>query len=245
MEVGGRIKEYFKFEKREVTGIVISVLIIAFILSFKDWGTEKFDVVSGVNNLAATILIVSLAYIVHVSVQKIYALKMGYLAEFQYSLYGLIIGLVLCFASNGFLFFLGSGEVQLRHVPRWRVGKFRYGLNYWDYAKISFAGPMANVFLAIFFKMLSWTGSPLIEKAILANILIAIFSLVPVPGNDGLNLFFGSKPFYAFSVGTIVGISMLLLYVKIIWLSILMGFIMGLITSFIFFVIVEKGLEVT
>ena len=67
--------------------------------------------------------------------------------------------------------------------------------------------------------------------------------MVPVPGNDGLNLFFGSKPFYAFSIGTIVGISMLLLYVKIIWLSILMGFIIGLFASFIFFVIVEKGLE--
>src|SRR4030042_1348365 len=105
MEVGGRIKEYFRFEKKEVTGIIISILIIAFIVSFKNWGTDKFDVISGINNFFSAILIVALAYIVHISVQKIYALKMGYTADFTYSLYGLIIGLVICFASNGFLFF--------------------------------------------------------------------------------------------------------------------------------------------
>jgi len=244
MVLGGRIKEYFRFERKEVTGILVSVILIAFILSFKEWGGEKFDIAVGLVNLAVAFLIVFLGFLVHVSAQKINALRLGYVAEFQYSMYGLIGGLILCFASNGYLFFLGTGEVRIRHMLRMRLGTFRYGLNYWEYAKISFVGPMANIFLAVFFKFFYATGSPILEKAVLINIFIAIFSMLPIPFNDGLNIFFGSKPFYVFGFGTILGISLSLIFMEGILLSIMLGLFIGVLIVFLFFVIFDKGLEI-
>ena len=207
MEMLYNIKKYYKFNGNEIKGIIITAILIAFMLSFKNWGTEAYNITEGALNLISAILIVALGMLVKLSLQRFYAFKLGYTLEYKYSIYGLVGGLILTFASNGVLFFLTPGHNTLKHKPRLRLGEFRYGMNMWEYAKISATGPVGLILLAIFFKAFTFLGNPLIDWAVTMNIILALFSLVPIPGNDGLDIFFGSRFFYVFLLILLVMIS--------------------------------------
>ena len=243
MEMFYNIRKYYRFNGNEIKGIIISVLMIAFMLSFKNWGTDAFDVTQGLFNFIGAVLIVALGYIVHLSLQRFYAFKLGYIAEYRYNIYGLVGGLILTFASNGYLFLLIPGHCIIKHMPRLRLGEFRYGMNMWEYAKIAAAGPVGNILLAMFFKAFSFLGSPLIDKAITINIILALFSLVPLPGNDGLDIFFGSRFFYVFLVIFLVLISIGLLLLSGVWSFVLISLTASFIGLTVYFIFVEEGLK--
>jgi len=236
------IKKYYKFSGNEIKAMTISILVIAFMLSFKTWGTEVFSPKEGMVNLISAILIVALGFIVHISLQRLYAFKLGYTVEYHNFIYGLVGGLILCFASNGNLYFLSPGHVTIKHMPRLRLGEFRYGMNMWEYAKVATAGPVGNILLAAFFKAFTFLGNPLIEKAVLINVLLALFSLVPLPSTDGLDIFFGSRFFYVFVLAVIIGMSASLLLLQGLWLALGVGLFIGIIAVSIYFITVEEGL---
>jgi len=240
MEMLYNIKKYYKFNGNEIKAMIVSILIIAFILSFKSWGTEVLDVTLGLYNFFSAILIVTLSFLVHLTLQRLYAFKLGYTAEYNYSLYGLIGGLILTFASNGNLFFLAPGHVTIKHKPRLRLGEFRYGMNMWEYAKIAAAGPLGNILLAILFKSLIFLNNPLIQRAMTINILLALFSMVPLPSTDGLDIFFGSRFFYVFWLILLVTISISLYLLSGIWLIIAISLSLAIIGTTIYFVFVEE-----
>ena len=151
-------------------------------------------------------------------------------------------GLLLTFASNGNLYFLAPGHVTLTHMPRLRLGEFRYGMNLWEYAKVATAGPVGNLLLAAFFKAFTFLGNPLIEKAVTINILLALFSMVPLPSTDGLDIFFGSRIFYFFALSIVIGMSISLFLLSGIWLIIGTSLFVGIIGVSIYFIFVEESL---
>ena len=51
-----RIKRHYKFTAHELRGIIICILVIAFIISFREWGTASFDFRAGLYNLFNSIL---------------------------------------------------------------------------------------------------------------------------------------------------------------------------------------------
>ena len=243
MDFSHNIRKYFPFTGTEIKGLLITIFIIAFLVSFKQWGTDTFDFTEGLFNFISAILIVALGILAHVSLQRIYSYKLGYVARYENFLYGTIGGLILCFASNGNLFFLSPGHVRLTHMPRLRMGEFRYGINMYEYAKIAASGPLANIVLAMFFKAFMFLGNPLIEKAMYINILLALFSMVPLPNTDGLDMFYGTRLLYFCTLGFFIGVSLALFLLQGVWLAIILGIVIALIVTIITFFISEEGFK--
>ncbi len=201
------VKKYFSFEESEVRAMIITSTIIAFCLSFREWGVgDVFDFQYGLFNLFNTFLIVVLALFVHVTSQKLYAFHIGYNIKYEIWVFGLVLSLLLAFLTNGYLFFIAVGGFTMFMLKGHRLGYFRYGLNYFGLGTVALMGAVGNVLLAAFFKFASFaSSSPLIHQAIIINLYFAIFSLLPIPPLDGVKVFFASPFLYAFGVGLVLG----------------------------------------
>jgi len=194
------VKEYFKFNKKEVRDLIITILILAFAFSFNKWGTEKFDFTIGITNLINAIILVGLSMLVRESMKKLFALKRGFNYEYKAWFFGLIASLILCFVTNGalMLFFVGSMVVYC--LEGHRLGHFRYGLNPRDFSHIGIGGLMGNLMLVLLFKSLLgiFPDNELIRTAMNLNILFVVFNVLPIPPMDGFYIMYNSRMYYAF-----------------------------------------------
>ncbi len=235
------IKKYYGFDRHELKGIAVSIIVLAFIVSFNEWGVEKFDFFYGLRNYINAALILTLTFLVYQSAQRITALKSGFKAEWRVWTYGLLIGLVLAFVSRGQLWFLAPGGMIVYHMAGHRITSFRYGLNYWPMGVSALAGPVSCAFLALLFKLLSgvFPANLLIIKAMKINIWFAIINLLPIPPMDGSNMFFASRLFYVFAFATLVGFLLSLLFFSVL-VSLLIGLLMGVIFWQAMFWLVER-----
>ena len=241
MELKNRIKKYFDFNSEEIQSIIISVLILAFVVSFREWGVDKFDLAYGIKNLLDSVLIVGLALIVRISIQKIDALRRGYRLEWKLSFYGLLVSLALVFISNGLLFVLIPGGIIVHMMDRMRIGKFRYGLNRFDVALIGFSGVLSNIVLAMFFKaMMLVSSSNLLDKAVLINVLMAVFAMLPIHPLEGSRMFVASRLTYFFTMGCIVGAGISLLYFTSILTAIFGSLLVGGVVWLLYLIFVEN-----
>ena len=211
-----KIKRYYKFTPSELKGLVISIIVVAFIISFNDWGIGSvFDVKAGLLNFFNAILIVALSFLVHLSAQRVWALATGYRHEFQMWGIGLGVALVLSFITNGRAWLIIPGGFIVHHLAGHRLGWFRYGINYWAIGLIAFVGPLASIAFAAVFKSIGGlVSNALIQKVIIFNVLYAVFSMLPVPPLDGAKVYFGSRMLYAFALPAIV-VATILMIVKI------------------------------
>ena len=105
-------------------------------------------------------------------------------------------------------------------------------------------GLLANIALALFFKIISaFTYNPLIYKAIVLNLLMAVYTILPIPPLDGSRMFFGSRMVYAFILSFVV-LSSILLFIKVIpaWIAIVASLLLALICWLLYYILWEKGL---
>lgn len=243
-----KTKRYYRFDLDELKTLIIVSIVFAFILSFKDWGVEKFDLAYGLRNLFFSAVIAFVAVFVNASAHKIAALYLGFRAEIKLWWYGLLIGLALIFVTRGNIFFLAGIGVMYHHLAVHRLGFFRYGLNYWDQAKCAFAGPLANILLAAIIKIIA-TGSvaipiglvssDLAEKAIKFNLWYAIFNMLPIPPLSGTVAFYASRTWYVFIFGCILGYSLLVLGAGV--YSLFATIAGGIVLVTLFYIFYERG----
>lgn len=194
-----KIKRYFRFSKEEIKSLLLASVIIGFIFTFRDFTLF---------NLICAILIIAISIAFHVSAQKISALYVGFGAEFKLWWYGLLISLVICFISNGTVWWLIlPGGIIFSMLARHRLGRFRYGLNYWPMGVIGFSGPIASIVLGTIFKNIELyifhATVPLLHNIFIFNLVFAVCSMLPIPPLDGHYMFYGSRPWFAFLFGTI------------------------------------------
>ena len=163
-----KIKRYYKFTPYELRGLMISILAIAFIISFKEWGTTSFDFRVGLYNLFNAVLIGALSILVHDAGQRLWALAIGYRLEFKMWSFGLLVALVIAFISNGNFWLIVPSGFLMHHLAGHRLGWFRYGINYFGQAMVALAGPLFSLMLIIFLKALYvFYPNPLVQKAII------------------------------------------------------------------------------
>ena len=209
-----KLQRYFAFDRQELNGIVVSILLLGLIVGFND-GRPVFELGHWVFNFINSIIIVTLAVLVHHTAQRLLGIYMGFRVQHRLWFYGLAIGLFLAVLTNGAVIFIGSSAIMLTVLERHRLGYFRDGLSYWANGWISLVGPLANILMALILKfMVFLPNNALIEKAIVVNIALAISQMLPIPHLDGANVFFASRLVYMFSFGSIIGISLMLLFVK-------------------------------
>jgi len=237
-----KIKRYFKFTPLEIRSLIIAILVIAFIISFKEWGYGKdFSVGVGLFNFFNAILIVALSFSVHISIQRIWSLGTGYRLEWKMWTFGLLIGLVLVFLTNGAVWLVLPGGFIVHHMAGHRLGWFRYGINYWAVGLIAVTGPFASIALAALFKMFSGViSSALIQKVIIFNIAYALYSLLPIPPLDGSKTFYGSRMLYAFSVAGIAAATILLNINISVWIVVIASFFIAVVLWLLYYILFES-----
>ncbi len=236
-----KIKRYYKFTHYELRGLIISILIIAFIISFKEWGKTGFDFVEGLYNLFNAILIVALSILIHDMGQRLCGLAIGYRVEFKLWSFGLLIALIITFLSNGNLWLIVPGGFILHLLAGHRLGWFRYNINYFGQAMVALAGPLFTLMLIILLKMLSvFSTNPLIQKAVIFNVVYVITSLLPVPPLDGSKIYFGSRMLYAFILPAIVVATILMIVNVPIFFSLVLSFLVGIVLWLTYYISFER-----
>lgn len=203
---------------------------MAFVFSFNDWGEGGFQFFVGIRNLFNALLIALLALLVHASMQRIAALYIGFKAEYRNWLYGLIFSIVLAIVSRGELLFLAPGGMIAYHMAGHRLGAFRYGINYWGMSLCAMIGSLANLALAVLFKVLLSLAPTnlLLKQAFIFNLLLAVFTMLPIPPLNGSHLFFVSRLTYAFSFTSIVAMAALLYFFGI-FIALFVGLLIGVV----------------
>lgn len=239
-----KIKRYFGFNKAEVQALLITILILGFVVGFDD-GRQQFSTAAWFFNFFNSILIVALALLVQQSLLRIACLNSGYRPEYKMFFYGLLFCLVLSLVSRGKLIFLLPGFFVVRMLEGHRIGKFRYGIKQVTMGWISLLGPMSNMFLAIFFKALTYipllSTNTIIEKAITVNMLFAIYTMLPIPYSVGLYVFAWSRLGLAYTFSSFVGLS-LMIYLKInLLVIILVAALIGGIGWLLFYIFFEQS----
>ncbi len=245
LDLKHKIKRYFSFSNEEIKSLVIVILLLGFIVGFNDGrATTGIDAYYGLNMLSS-ILVVALAVLVHLSVQRITGLQAGYKITFRIWWYGLAIGLVFAFITQGHFWLLLPGGIIATMLEKHRLGKFRYGLNYLPLGYIGLSGSAANILLAFFLRIISkiplFASNVLLEKAILVNIAYAIYTYLPIPPLDGFPMLYASRLIYFFSAGALVGASFLIYFFKLNAIWILLGtLVIAFITWLLYYTKVES-----
>lgn len=250
------VKENFSFSRTELSQLFWTSLAFGFALSFRKWGAgESIDVPVGVLNLLFATAVVFLCMYAHVSLQKLVAIKLGYKATYSYWLNGVLFAIFLAFLSFGYIAFILPGAVTLEHVPRLRLGKFRYGTNLKDIARIALAGPVSHVLIILIVGPLffAFGRDDTLLSIIIVNLLLAIYSVLPIPkidmpskmdsGSDGLGMFYFSRTLYVLVLVTVLAFSGLVFSsansVGMGWLFII-AFVIGCIFALFYSVSLEQ-----
>ena len=236
-----KLNRYGKPTQKEVIWLFITAFVFAFILSFRQWGTTKFDFVLGIQNFIFSFLIVLVVEFIFEFSMRTGALIEGYKTSYKPWVPGLVVGLLLTFLSNGKLIFLAPGMAIITFLPVHRVGKFFYQNNYKHLGWIAMSGSIAVMFFAIFLRVLSgiFGDSNWLGLAIRVCIWIALYNMVPAPNFNGVKTFFGSRFVYVFVVVVMICCSVMLSYSGVI-VSIIGSFILGALLLGAFFVYIEQ-----
>jgi len=241
IDLKDKVKRYYSFTNGEIVGLVSSIVLIAFMISFKDWGTEIFDASAGFVNFFNAILMVALSILVHDAGQRIVGLVIGFRIEYKVWIVGLIFGLMVTFISNGSLWVILPGYFVVHHMAGHRLGFFRYGINIVGQGMIAFAGPLANLILVIFLKLVSiFVSNALIEKAIFFNVVYIITSMLPLPYLDGSKIYFGSRMTYAFMMPFIIASAILLIIDINTLLALILSFLIGVSLWITYYIVFER-----
>ncbi len=221
-ELFARIKQNLRFSRQELGGIIVAILAAAFIFSFRDWGTEDFNALSGFINLLLVLLIAAISFFFRLSCQKIYGLAEGHKAEFKVWWTGIVIALVLAFITNGRLPIILAGTMVASFMVKLRLGEFRYGFSTWSNGIIGYWGILGNLILALLFAwgLYLFPSSYFFHKGLILNLVMAWCALIPLPQLDGLNIFFASYKLYLLAI-VVAALSTALLLLQAKWSLIL------------------------
>lgn len=167
-----------KFTSHEVRDILISMFVIAFIFAYLFGRNDANALNALITLIPVTFLTVGVGFVLHELAHKFVAVRYGFQAEFKMWVQGLIFALITAYF--GFVF-AAPGAVYIHgdYISREENGK------------ISIAGPLTNIILALLFLALMYvpTSSSLITMiatfGFAVNSFLAFFNLIPVSILDG------------------------------------------------------------
>ena len=184
-------KKAFSFSDREATTIIIISVLSGFILSFRMWGTDRFDASVGLSNLFSFSFLFLVLFLIFICSQKLVAASMGLDAKVHVWKYGPPLGVLVTMMSYGLIPFVFLGGVSLKEIPRMRLGKFRRTvINIKEMLYVGLVGPLVLVFLSllVFFPLYSVSGVQFFMDLVWVSSLILVVSALPFPSLNGLNL---------------------------------------------------------
>lgn len=192
-----------KFSNKEIKDLFIAWLMISIAFAILLSGGIKsflsFNVL--VISLIVSGLTVGISFLFHELMHKFLAQKYHLWAEFRAYYQGLFLAIL--FSLFGFII-AAPGAVVIQ-------GRMNKEIN----GKISLAGPLTNIFLAILFLLFTFTidyGNFLglfLSYGLTINSLLAAFNMIPVNPFDGKSVYDWSKPIYFTTLIIAVGLFLL------------------------------------
>jgi hypothetical protein len=172
------------FELNELKDLIPVILILAFGFSYQTClGLSKscqliktISLGNWFGNFFMVLILVAISVLVHEAAHKIVASKFMAVVKSKLWLSGIIAMLLLMFISNGWVIFAALWAVLIRPWRLFKPGKPFPHIGPREYALIGLAGPMANLGLALFAKLIGPVGA----KLMVINIYLAIFNLLPL-----------------------------------------------------------------
>lgn len=200
-----RIKESFYFTKTEWKHLLLSILVITFAFAYDD-KQSNFVFVSWLLNFVKLLIIVTMAVMLHVTVQKVFALYIGFRAEYKLWSLGFYITVLATLLTQGKWYIIIPGGITFYQMVILRLGHFRYGLNMMTSSVIAMLGPLSNLIIATFWETLALNGilPELFHLMTFINLYYAVFSMLPLPFLDGFHMFYASRMMYVFFFGFLV-----------------------------------------
>lgn len=238
-----KIKRYFTFSHGELNNLIITVLVIGFIISFKDWVITPdggLNTLLTIRNIINGILVAALVLLIHESAHRLWAIGIGFRVEAKLWWPGLIAGIILTFATRGWVWFIIAPAIFIHHLPVHRLGRFRHGLNMFANGMICLAGVVATIAFAFVVKILLVyaPANILLLKTLHVSLWFAVINMLPIPPLDGSRIFYmpGGPLIYAYSFFTVLGLAIFLaIPITEVWMILLLllgGTIVGILGWF-------------
>lgn len=238
--------------------LLINSFFIGFIVSFRDWGTDSFNLMVGLINLIISIIIVGIALFVHDTARRFYGYTIGYKTESFIWKTGMVLAFLFTVVSNGRIWFLAPGGFIVYHLERQRLGQFRYGVKPFDIGKIALVGPIASIFMGLFCRYLfNITGLWFFERAMFVSVALAICTMLPLPcigptpsfagdvegkrlwhvkgPTNGLALLIASRLLFVLVFSGVVAIGLLTIFMKSVIAAFFWGLLFAVVMQIIFF----------
>ena len=249
-EFATRVEKHFRFSGKETTYMFITILVATFILTFGKFADYYFDLFNSyITNFFVIGTFVAISFFIHFSAQKLVALAMGYSSKYKYWLNGLLISIIVALFTYGYFPLFFTGALWHEPIEKLRIGVFRGGAKHKDLGFIAFAGPLSNIILVgLLAPIYIATENPLIRAIIIINLLIVVFSLLPIPtfeklrqfrgGTTGLYLFIASRWIYVLVFVTFLAFAALILLFQL--FSYILALLIGIIMTVIYYLKFEK-----
>lgn len=237
-EFKDRFNRFGWFTKKEAFSAFLLVLFFAFIFSFDMWGVDVFDVSIGFRNLLVSFILVGVIVLIHHFVQRSVCILFGFKPLHSVWWPGIVFSLLLVFFSNGaLLFFMGSVfRIKMQDIQR--IGWWRYGLNVKQQGLIAMSGNIALILLVGLLKLFPTVPGSFVEKMTVFSILFVLFNMIPWPHSDGCCMFLGSRLYFIFLTGALIGF---LFFIGSGFLTaVFLGIITGLIAWLVFYWYFER-----
>ncbi len=174
------------FTAREVRDIIISMLFIAVIFAYI---FSQSNISAFILLIPATLISVGLGFVLHELAHKFVAVRYGFYAEFRVWFQGLIFGVITAILIKLAFFVPGAVYIHGNNISREENGK------------ISIAGPLVNIVLALIFLGLApyinynandasaFIISNIIYFGFFINSYLAALNLLPISILDGAKVF--------------------------------------------------------
>ena len=208
-ELGSRVKDFYKFSKQEIVGLIAAAIVVTIIYSM----IEDYRVVIDPAKLLLVLVAVIITLLFRFSCQKIYGLAQGQRAEYKVWWAGLAISFVVALFSGGKVPLIFIGGMISTIMIKQRLGEFRYGQSNQVMAVTALWGIIGNLIMAILFALglYFFPQNYFFNKGMMINIVMAFCALFPFPQQDGLSLFFGSRTLYYVGIAAVLLAAVLLL----------------------------------
>lgn len=185
--------------KKEMRDLFISTVVLGVVFSLSNFTVQ---------NLAASLVVVGIAFLCHELAHRETAKRFGAYAEYRLWPTGLLVALIFGIISRGWIIFAAPGAVYISalKVKRWKPEYT--ALKNEEYGIIAVAGPLANLGLSVIFLALNaiypWN---LFVMAAIINIFIGFFNLIPMPPFDGFKVMrWDRKTWFSVFCASLVGL---------------------------------------
>lgn len=191
----GKLKKYFEFSRTELIYVLIASVLFSFMLSFRDWGLpqsrETISISYGLYTWLISACIFFIFYLLYLLIIKCMAIWKGFVMEFKISAFLVLFALLLTFMSDGLFVLLIPGALYYKVLKKQRLGKIHQGMQYTTVGYVGATAALVLVMIAALFAPLFY-NSIIFQKLVIINLLIAVFSMLPIPYTSGFYLIISS-----------------------------------------------------